>query len=472
MNLSAVLEETFGGRPSVQQSSFIRVKTQFSCLYKQAMLQLYVNGFIRDPGRWDKNEIANSMREQGYNMVDTSGRITLDESYALEEVYKEDYKEGIAETYNPSVEFYLDPKNWENYLSNFDKPNTSRLFYLAIKLREILESLDRMYNCMNFDAKGKKFAQNRILYSTGVLRNKVRWGIDEGTAQALAGYGTSLRYHSFQEGLSKSLYAYFGEYRPQPTEEGRFVKGVSVEQEAELLSGNIDGSRMFYGELGNLIFEWNSANVWHNNDLLEKSLETEVKRQDGGQVISDTVRAKIQGIGDDEVPLTLNGRGFFTRVKNVTKALHMSGHYVFDSLTEELLNPASFLSGMNGELIEELSEDEAIHETGVELEYTGSPILVHNGESYTPCQDVDFINNSRYLHGGKSLFLSLAGGLSFDNVSPEDLMQGVDTTTVEGCIRLAYAQSESGYFGPVVGEEVLPASEYSDKVIKVAGEIE
>lgn len=471
MSIGVALNETFGDRPTVQQSSFIRVKTQFLCLYKQAMLQLYVNGHISDPGRWDDVEIARSMTDQGYSMVTSSGRRELSEALFLYHVFKEDYNEGIAEALNPDVEFYLDPKNWENYLSNYDKPTTPRMFYLAYRLRAILESLDRMYDALELTTKNKKTLPNRIFYSAGILKNKVKWALNEGSAILMAGYGSSIRYRSLGNGMSKATYSYFDEERPRLESEGRFVAGISVAQEAELLLFMLDGSLDFSGELSTRIYDWNRENLWTSSNTIEKSLENEIKRSSSGEHFAEEIRAQLKGIGDDERGLTLNSRGFYTVVEGETKALHMSGQYVFDSLTGDLLKSTAFLSGMNGELIEELTEEDAIEETGIDLQYPGSPVLVHSGEAFIPCQDVDFIGNSNYLHGGQSIFSRDVGSLSFGNMSPDDVIKGVDTSTVAGCIKSAYLQSENGYFGPVVGDEVLTASDYSNEIIKVAGEI-
>lgn len=471
-SVRTILENRFYRKTAVTQTNFSRIKTLYVGLYKQAMLQLYANGLISDPGRWDEDEILNSVYEQGYRTFQTSGRMVLDEVLLLQEVYREDFKEGIHEAYNPDVSPGIDAKNWGTYLSNFETPTYSRMFYIAVHLRNVIQVLDRFYDSIGLRNKSRITIQSRLSYLSGNIKSQPKIPANEATAQVMAGYEAKIVYRSLGKPFQKSLYAFFNVEYPGDGEAPKFISGVSLEQEAELLLKMLDGKYHLDGECGKLAQEWIKEMLWSSGKSnYINSLGQEIRLAMEKEVYLPGFFEAFEGIGEDLEGVLIDSDGAYMRKGENTQAIHMCGQYAYDSMGQELLPTTTTLSGMNGEFIEDISTEEAIDELGVDLEFTGSPVIVHSGEEYVKAYDLDFVGNSEHLNGGKTWFSSIGATLEFGNADVDYLLSTVSTDTVEDCVRSAALLSENGYFGPLIGDHPESSTDYSKVVISVAKEL-
>lgn len=466
VSVRGILEEKFNNRVVVSQSTFSRVKTLYVGLYKQAMLQLYVNGFISDPGRWNEDEILTSLYEQGYLTFQSSGRMVLDETLLLYEVYKEDFKEGIEEAFNPEFSPSYDPKNWESYISNFSKPAVSRMFYIALRLRNIIEVFDRYYETIGARGRGRITVQNRVSYLSGKIWSS-KTPLNEAIAQLLAGYEAKMVYCSYGKPFRDSLYAFFG---VEDDGTATFIEGVSAEQEAELLLEMSDGDHILTGECGEMLSSWVKLNVWDVKGGTGGSLKDTILLEEE-DVYKTSLVDILEGFEEGLTGVMTGSNGAYLSVDRVKQSVHVCGQYVYDTLSEELVTGTAVFSGMTGEFIENISQEDAIDFLGIDLEFKGSPLIVHSGSSFVEAYDLDFVGNSEHLNGGNTWFSSIEATLDFEDRSIEEIQSMVDTSTIENALKSSHMLSENGYFGPLIGGEPLSTSEFSKVLISVAKEL-
>lgn len=126
----------------VSMSTLRATKSVYLGLYRHACLQLYANGLINDPTFLSLEEVTRSLMDEGLLPQSVHGKVALDPKSVLSEAYRLDFKNGILEADTDFPTY--DSINWSGPYSNWEYPNIARMFYIALYLREQVQSIDKM----------------------------------------------------------------------------------------------------------------------------------------------------------------------------------------------------------------------------------------------------------------------------------------------------------------------------------------
>lgn len=433
---------------NVHRDDVIRSKTKYTNLYRQAMLQLYAAGGISDPSRFSQKDVIQYLLEEGYNIIELSGRYSLDEAVLLREIYREDYKMGIAKT-GRSLRTFED-SYWSVGYAEY--PSPVRMVYNIVRLRRLLDSIDKFYTVNKFSSRKRHYVSNKTSYVFGIFKSSGSFSITEATADILKGTESEVKFYPLWGGLWRGIYSMLDLDLPESDEEeSQFITGISVSQEKELLPMLIDMKFEMDGEYGHEYHKYVDESKWNSDTGITVTLRSVIAEKGG-----DNSRAVYEGVIDDviatdETVLGVTSEGIYTSVRS-NKNVIVTGQYVVDSYADEISGNEAFIFGSTGEFIP--YDENNGEEYGVELEYDNTcPVNVYWGDGYREMYDTEFLPGAQDLRGGKTWFAEENISLQFNSLNRDKLLKLYNLSTVVDAIRTSFDFGESGFFGPLLVED-------------------
>lgn len=474
------LEDIRNTHSLVTRKNMLEVKREYLNLYKQALLQLWSDSVIQDPGYLSIEEALAYRVKDPNSTRETSGRVSLDPKILLLDGFREEYKFGLTDTFASEDDLLsYDVSNW----TRFDVKDLSigREFYNAFRLKKLCEDIDYLYELSSFQrdfetgklSKEKATRQLRVNYING------KFSPTNGSGGKLPLSESIARLYAYSNGLKrKSLKMVYWSllYKELGIEEntidkdgiGLFIEGISYKQELELFDLVINWKVELSGEYGKLIkskaLEFNTD----NNNISSKTYKDSFLEKYNYDISSKILGIVNELLSEDEsrtIVMINNNDVYYTQGNN--ENLLMSGQYVIDSVNRDVLGVSTTYSGDMGEYVNARDIEIAREELGIDIEITGCPVILNVDTNENPSlktrlnakksrfiaeeyYPIEQVKGATDLHAGGTFFTKNVGSLSLRQDNQDMLRNHAQVAeTLKDQVISTIELNENGYYGPL-----------------------
>lgn len=302
-----------------------------------------------------------------------------------------------------------------------------------LEYRDCCKSIDIVYNKLRVKRKGVTMMMHRD--SIQIFYSKHFTNINKGFVSAFYP-DKSIEVYDVRDKLYSLALEKLG--LPDSNKEGVFIKGLSREQEVELLDLILDGIIKYEylnGVYAPILIEWlktqkEQQGVYAYSYLGFYTFLTK-KSIDEVKACQDSVIEELQSKGKNIVCMSTD-RIFCA--EDLDETQFALSAFLLDYYSQEDISEQNRLNGYTGEVLE-LSQTDI-----VEMQVTGCPIMINNNKKqlkkYYIREDIGVLNSGI---GEDTLFEKHGADLSFDS----DFVE-MDSSDVEVYIQNAVNQLDSG----------------------------
>lgn len=454
---------------SITRKSLLEVKREYLNMYHQALLQLWADDCSLDPGYLSKEDLLKFRIGYKHATRNTSGRVSLDPDVILLDGFKEEYKYGMTAGFSRKDELTsYEESNWTRF--GVKDISIGREFYNAMRLGQLCEDLDSLYENCGFDnGKEKATRALRINYYSGKFLAANKIPLTESVARAYA-YSHAIKRRSFDEVYWEVLYAELGiDVSSVKNEDpGLFIKGISYEQELELFDLVISWRVELEGEYGHILKEHNLTFDRDNTKVVKKTFKEDFLEKNSVEIsekMVDLVNSTLADLKGRKVVL-FNDREFYYS-EGISENLLMAGQYSIDTVNKDILGVTTTYTGDMGEYVYVGDVDRAREELGIDIELTGAPVILcvdtkENSDLKTRLgikkgrfamaeyYPIEQVKGATDLHAGGTFFSKNVKSLPLSGECRDALRnQASSVESLKDKVRSTIQLSEAGFYGPI-----------------------
>lgn len=321
------------------------VKKYYLSLYRASMIEMYDEGYISDPTRFNTSEIRRNLVDLDIKyLTDISGKVQITSEF---------------------IKYAMCRSK-----SDYEALRFLNSLYKAVYYKEISDNLDKFYDECGFAKGDKKKVSLNLSRSSAKITYRSGYIVDEGVLRCINSFGACFDFVSIREDIYKLALEELN--LPDTRKDSLFVMGLSRDEEIEFVRIIFDGLVPLDGIYSKYLYSWLEKTKWSdgNRVLSQKDgLYEWVLRYRCHDVMAIQRKVSDQLDNEEKFVVSMASDGFYILGKP-RKLEYPSGMFsvaVSDS-EDKFLSPRNILEGYSGEVVleEYLIENE--------INYVGCPI--------------------------------------------------------------------------------------------------